>query len=83
MYAIRSYYDMPYHKEFSNAELEYAASDVIVLHPLCDILAQQMEQEGLIDTALLEFEFLIPCSEIVITSYSIHYTKLYEGTALR
>lgn len=67
----RSFSDNQYNKEFTPKQLQYAADDVLVLHPLCDILSGMLQQEGLIETALLEFEFLRPVSEMEINGVLI------------
>lgn len=79
-----------YAKEFSPAQLQYAADDIGVLHPLCDILSQSLLDEDLIETALLEFQFVRPVSEMelngahvnkenwreIISNAGIHAAKL-------
>lgn len=61
-----------YNKEFSLEQLEYAANDVVVLHPLCDILGQELLDKDLIDTALLEFQFVRPVSEMELNGVCIN-----------
>ncbi len=65
----------PYDKDFSVAQLGYSADDVIVLHPLCDLLSQELAEANLIDTALLEFNFVRPCAEMEISGVSINQEK--------
>lgn len=44
--------------ELSNAQLDYAASDVLYLHQLRDILNERLEREGRTNIAQACFEFL-------------------------
>jgi DNA polymerase I-like protein with 3'-5' exonuclease and polymerase domains len=71
----KSFSDQKYNKEFTNKQLEYAAADVLVIHPLCDILSQRLLEEELIETALLEFEFVTPVSEMEINGVKINCEK--------
>lgn len=65
---IRStFQDFQYDKEFSAQQLEYAAEDVKVLHPLCDILGQEIAEQDLTETALLEFDFIGPVADMELT----------------
>ena len=64
-----------YTKEFSADQLRYAADDIIVLHPLCDILSQALLDEELIDTAMLEFAFVRPAAEMELNGAFINKTK--------
>ncbi len=66
-----SFIDHQYHKEFTPRQLQYAADDILYIHPLCDILSQQLQEQDLIDTALLEFEFVTPTAEMEISGVSI------------
>ncbi len=67
-----SFINHQYHKEFTPTQLQYAADDVLYLHPLCDILSGMLQSEGLIDTALLEFEFIRPVSEMELNGVTIN-----------
>lgn len=71
----RSFSDQQYNKKFTDKQLEYAAQDVLVLHPLCDLLSQKLLEEDLIDTALLEFEFVSSVSEMEINGVQINVEK--------
>ncbi len=71
----KSFTDNQYTKEYTKKQLEYAAQDVIVLHPLCDILSAALEGEGLIETALLEFEFVRPAAEMEMNGVHINKDK--------
>jgi DNA polymerase-1 len=76
-----SFINHQYNKEFTPQQLRYAADDVLLLHPLCDILSDMLCSEGLIDTALLEFEFLRPVSEMEIHGVFIdqdHWRKIIQ-----
>ena len=64
-----------YHKEFTDAQLAYAADDIVVLQPLCDILSDKLVSENLIDTALLEFAFIRPCAEMELNGVYINQDK--------
>ena len=71
----QTFADHSYQKEFTSAQLQYAASDVAVLHPLCDILSQLLMDDGLIETALLEFEFIRPVAEMEMNGIYINQEK--------
>lgn len=76
-----SFINHQYHKEFTHKQLQYAADDVLYLHPLVDILSEMLQEEGLIDTALLEFEFIRPCSEMEINGVTIdqeHWRRIIQ-----
>ncbi len=76
-----SFINHQYHKEFTPQQLQYAADDVLFLHPLVDILSGMLQDEGLIETALLEFEFLRPCSEMEINGVTIdqaHWRRIIQ-----
>jgi DNA polymerase I-like protein with 3'-5' exonuclease and polymerase domains/intein/homing endonuclease len=70
-----TFVDHQYNKEFTVAQLKYAAEDIAVLHPLCDILSQALTDEDLIDTALLEFAFVRPAAEMEMNGVFINKTK--------
>jgi DNA polymerase-1 len=67
-----------YNKEFSTEQLRYAADDIVVLPPLCDILSQALIDEGLIETALLEFAFVRPAAEMEMNGARINKKKWRE-----
>jgi len=71
----RTFSDQRYDKQFTDKQLEYAAADILVLQPLCDILSQDLLEEGLIETALLEFEFVASVSEMEINGAHINKKK--------
>lgn len=71
----QSFTDNQYTKEYSKSQLEYAAKDVLYLHPLCDILGEQLAEEDLLDTAFLEFEFIKPASEMELNGVYINKDK--------
>ncbi len=79
-----TFIDHQYNKEFTEEQLNYAAGDIVVLHPLCDLLGQELEEESLIDTALLEFRFVKPVAEMELNGVCIdekHWrTILKEAT---
>jgi DNA polymerase I-like protein with 3'-5' exonuclease and polymerase domains len=70
--------DHQYTKEFAPRQLRYAAEDIVVLQPLCDILSQQLMDEDLMDTALLEFQFVRPVSEMELSGVFINKAKWRE-----
>ena len=76
-----SFINHQYRKEFTPKQLQYAADDVLFLHPLVDILSSMLQDEGLIDTALLEFEFIRPCAEMEINGVTIdqdHWRRIIQ-----
>jgi DNA polymerase-1 len=76
-----SFINHQYHKEFTPKQLQYAADDVLFLHPLVDILSGLLQEEGLIETALLEFEFIRPVSEMEINGVTIdqdHWRRIIQ-----
>lgn len=64
-----------YTKEYTKEQLRYAAQDIVVLHPLCDLLSQELMDEDLIDTAMLEFQFIRPVAEMEISGVHINTEK--------
>lgn len=79
-----SFINHQYHKEFTHKQMQYAADDVLYLHPLVDILSGMLQDEGLIDTALLEFEFIRPCSEMEINGVTIdqdHWRRIIQDAS--
>jgi DNA polymerase I-like protein with 3'-5' exonuclease and polymerase domains len=64
-----------YNREFSVDQLRYAAQDIIVLQPLCDLLGQELLEADLIDTALLEFQFVRPAAEMEMNGVTINRDK--------
>ncbi len=71
----RTFSDQRYDKEFTPKQLEYAADDILVMHPLCDILNQELLEQDLIETALLEFQFVASVSEMEINGAYINTKK--------
>ena len=73
MYAIRSYYG----KNFSDLIVKNSNS---LLHLIEDILDFSQIEADQLKLNIRNFEVLNLIEEVfsVITSYSIHYTKLYE-----
>jgi len=67
-----------YHREYTPEQLEYAAQDIVVLHPLCDILAGRLAEENLIETALLEFAFVRPAAEMELAGVHINRDRWRE-----
>lgn len=76
-----SFINHQYRKEFTPRQLQYAADDVLYLHPLVDVLSGMLMDEGLIDTALLEFEFLRPVSEMELNGVTLdqeHWRRIIQ-----
>ena len=69
MYAIRSYYDAATFGGFNF--MEFSANDKVIVNPL-RIKSQLLN----------ELAYNIVLYYTVITSYSIHYTKLYDGKSI-
>jgi DNA polymerase-1 len=70
-----------YGDRFTPRQLSYAADDILVLHPLCDMLGDALAEEDLIDTALLEFEFIAPVSEMELNGVRLdveHWRAVIE-----
>lgn len=64
-----------YGRQFSVDQLKYAAQDIIVLQPLCDLLSAELSEADLIDTALLEFNFVRPVAEMEMNGVRLNKTK--------
>ena len=76
-----SFINFQYHKEFTPKQLQYAADDVLFLHPIVDILSGLLSREGLIETALLEFEFIRPCAEMELNGVTLdedHWRRIIQ-----
>ena len=73
-----TFVDHQYTKEFTSKQLQYAAEDIVVLQPLCDILSQRLMDEDLMDTALLEFQFVRPVAEMELSGVFINKAKWRE-----
>ncbi len=67
-----SFINFQINREFTAKQIRYAASDVVVLHPLCDLLSAELADHGLIDTAILEFEFVTAASEMELNGVYIN-----------
>ena len=70
-----SFVNHQYTKEFTKEQLAYAAEDIAVLHPLCDLLSQRLADEGLIETALLEFASVRPIAEMELNGVHLNQQK--------
>lgn len=68
----------PYDKNFSAAQIKYAAEDIFYLHPLCDILSQKLAEEDLIETALLEFELVPAIADMELNGVFINSKRWLE-----
>lgn len=66
-----TFINFSYTREYTPEQLNYAAEDIVVLHPLCDILGQQLMEKELVDTALLEFAFVRPTAEMELSGVCI------------
>ena len=90
MYAIRSYYDPLFDNNF---KIVYSVYNDEFTKPLNEDLPQKLSEDGVYpeDVSVLSppdwinlSKFAIDNSDgIVITSYSIHYTKLYDLNCLK
>ena len=82
MYAIRSYYDVPYSGliDFMKKN-HHQVKKVIIVSRKSDLIPdvnKELEAVG-VDTLRIFDDFGFSLDELlVITSYSIHYTKLYD-----
>ena len=63
---------------FSKDELDYAANDALVLHPIYEQQVVEMEDRGLIETALLEFRVLPVVAEMELNGAFMDRKK-WEG----
>lgn len=60
---------------FSRKELLYAANDALILHPIYSSQVNLLQRDGLINTALLEFNTVIPTAEMELNGIRLDATK--------
>jgi DNA polymerase I-like protein with 3'-5' exonuclease and polymerase domains len=58
--------------ELSEAQLEYAARDALVLVPLREKLIERLKSESLVKCAQLEFECVMPVVDIELAGFYMH-----------
>lgn len=58
--------------ELSEAQLEYAARDALVLLPLREKLIERLKSESLVKCAQLEFECVMPVVDIELAGFYMH-----------
>ncbi len=61
--------------EFTDAQLKYAAEDVIVLHPIYQMQQDALEKHDLIKIADLEFKTLIAVGDMELNGIKLDITK--------
>ena len=64
--------------ELSEAQLEYAARDAVVLLPLREKLIDRLKSESLVKCAQLEFECVMPVVDIELAGFYMHKDRWLE-----
>jgi DNA polymerase I-like protein with 3'-5' exonuclease and polymerase domains len=64
--------------ELSEAQLEYAARDAAILLPLRETLIERLKADSLIKVAQLEFECVMPVTDIELTGFYMHKDRWLE-----
>ena len=64
-----------YRDRFSRAELLYAANDALILHEIYNIQIDALERDGLLVVAQLEFNTIVPLSEMELRGCLIDVSK--------
>jgi len=77
----KTFYDFQYNREFSESQLKYAAEDILVLHPLFQLLSDQLIEQNLEKVALMEFSFIGPAAEMELAGVCIDKDKWREVIA--
>lgn len=72
---IRKNFIGVYRDKFSRSELLYAANDVLMLHMFYDIQIDALQRDGLITTALLEFNTIVPVAEMELNGCMLNTDK--------
>lgn len=72
---IRKNFIGVYRDKFSRSELLYAANDVLMLHMFYDIQIDALQRDGLITTALLEFNTIVPVAEMELNGCMLNIDK--------
>ncbi|MEA2204528.1 MAG: polymerase [Blastocatellia bacterium] len=68
--------------ELSEAQLEYAARDAAILLPLREKLIEGLRSDSLIKCAQLEFECVMPVTDIELTGFYMHKDRWLEQLAI-
>jgi DNA polymerase I-like protein with 3'-5' exonuclease and polymerase domains len=68
--------------ELSEAQLEYAARDAAILLPLREKLIAGLRSDSLIKCAQLEFECVMPVTDIELTGFYMHKDRWLEQLAI-
>ena len=68
--------------ELSTAQLEYAARDAAILLPLREKLIERLKSDSLIKCAQLEFECVMPVTDIELTGFYMHKDRWLEQLAI-
>jgi DNA polymerase I-like protein with 3'-5' exonuclease and polymerase domains len=66
----------------SEAQLEYAARDAAILLPLREKLIERLKSDSLVRCAQLEFECIIPVTNIELTGFYVHKDRWLEQLAI-
>jgi DNA polymerase-1 len=68
--------------ELSEAQLEYAARDAVVLLPLREKLIDRLKSESLVRVAQLEFECVMPVVDIELAGFYMHKERWLEQLSI-
>jgi DNA polymerase I-like protein with 3'-5' exonuclease and polymerase domains len=68
--------------ELSTAQLEYAARDAAILLPLREKLIERLKSDSLVKCAQLEFECVMPVTDIELTGFYMHKDRWLEQLAI-
>jgi len=66
----------------STAQLEYAARDAAILLPLREKLIERLKSDSLVKCAQLEFECVMPVTDIELTGFYMHKDRWLEQLAI-
>ena len=68
--------------ELSEAQLEYAARDAVILLPLREKLIERLKAESLVKCAQLEFECVMPVVDIELAGFYMHKDRWLEQLSI-
>jgi DNA polymerase I-like protein with 3'-5' exonuclease and polymerase domains len=68
--------------ELSTAQLEYAARDAAILLPLREKLIERLKSDSLVKCAQLEFECVMPVTDIELAGFYMHKDRWLEQLAI-
>jgi DNA polymerase I-like protein with 3'-5' exonuclease and polymerase domains len=68
--------------ELTEAQLEYAARDAVILLPLREKLIERLKSESLVKVAQLEFECVIPVVDIELAGFYMHKERWLEQLSI-